>query len=79
MNNQDLKRYGVPEILARDLLPEIPAGARAVGMVKQGSVIYQLPPFAQYIVFHQTEHPKIITMAGDMMDLDIDKPTAVCK
>lgn len=60
-------------------LPDIPVGARAVGIVKKGSVIYELPPFTRYLVFHQTEPPQLITLDGRMMPLDIDHPSAVAK
>lgn len=60
-------------------LPDIPLGARAVGIVKKGSVIYELPPFTRYIVFHETEPPQIISMQGEMRPLDINNPTAVAK
>jgi hypothetical protein len=60
-------------------LPDIPPGAVAVGMVKKGSVIYELPPFTRYLIFHQTEPPQLITLDGRMMPLDIDHPMAVCK
>lgn len=61
------------------ILPDVPLGARAVGMVKKGSVIYELPPFTRYLIFHQTEPPQIITIDGRMMPLDIDHPSAVAK
>jgi hypothetical protein len=48
-------------------------------MVRKGSVIYELPPFTRYIVFHQTEAPQLITMDGRMFPLDIDHPSAVAK
>jgi hypothetical protein len=60
-------------------MPDIPPGAVAVGMVKKGSVIYELPPFTRYLVFHQTEPPQIITLDGRMMPLDVDNPAAVAR
>jgi len=60
-------------------LPEIPKGAVAIGMVKKGSVIYELPPFSRYLVFHESEIPKIITYDGQMVNLDVDNPASVAK
>lgn len=61
-------------------LPDIPPGARAIGVLPKGSVIYKLPPFTDYIVFHQNAEypPKIITMMGELIDLiSTVKPTVL--
>lgn len=60
-------------------MPEIPLGAVVAGVVKRGSVIYELPPFTRYLVFHETEPPKLISMDGRMFPLDVDNPTAVAR
>jgi len=51
-------------------MPEVPNGAKAVGMLPAGSAVFELPSFAQYIVFHEEYPPRIITFDGKMVELD---------
>lgn len=53
-------------------MPEIPQGAKVVGHLPAGSAVFELPPFAQYIVFHVEHPPKIITYDGKMVLLDAE-------
>ena len=60
-------------------MPDIPPGAVAVGMVKKGSVIYELPPFTRYLVFHEDNIPVLISLDGKVTPLDVDHPAAVAR